>query len=182
MLNLHVYPYIGNRDIRTIKEIEIINLLKIPEKEGIYEKAYPDWGGWGIIKMHIKEYGNKRASEFCYKDRNLTDLVEDFYKKNFWDKMGLDDVFPYRTADLMFKFAVNVGINRAVRYTQDVVGVSAVGIAGRNTLKALNSYNPMKFEVEYKDKFERYYKRLADNNPTRYAHFLNGWLNRVKIS
>lgn len=150
---------------------------------GIYEIANPDWGGWSIIKMYIKRYVSlEKASEECYRDRNLRDLVEYFYKENFWDKMKLDNVFPFRTADLMFKFGVNTGLKRAIKYAQIVVGVKADGIVGNNTLKALNSYNPVKFESEYKALFIRYYNRLAENNPNRYGQFLNGWLNRVKNS
>lgn len=150
---------------------------------GIYETAYPNWGGWDIVKMYLRQFRDiKRASYECYNDINLRDLVEYFYKENFWDKMKLDSVFPYRTADLMFKFGVNVGVKRAVKYAQEVVGVKADGIVGAKTLRALNSYNPVHFEKEYKAKFESFYKNLADKRPKKYAHFLNGWLSRVRLS
>lgn len=150
---------------------------------GIYETAHPDWGGWDIVRTYLRQ--NKcleRVSIECCRDRNLRDLVEYFYKENFWDKMKLDNVFPFRIADLMFKFGVNVGIKRAVRFAQEVVGVKTDGIVGKQTLKALNSHNPIKFESEYKAKFIKFYKRLASRHPQKYGHFLNGWIDRTKVS
>ncbi|MCI6988816.1 MAG: hypothetical protein MR902_04495 [Campylobacter sp.] len=101
------------------------------------------------------------------------DLVESFYKDEFWDKMKLDSVLSYKAADLMFKFGVNVGIKRAVKYAQQIVGVKDDGIVGKQTLKALNSYNPISFEKEYKAKFTEFYKKLAKRNPSRYERILN---------
>ncbi|MCI6989402.1 MAG: peptidoglycan domain protein [Campylobacter sp.] len=148
---------------------------------GIYEMAHPNFGGWDIVKMYLNMHSSlEKASEICYKDKKLQELVECFYKNVFWNKMKLDSVLPYRTADLIFKFAVNVGINRAVKFAQEVVNVKIDGVVGKNTIRALNSYSPVKFESEYKAKFSEYYKNLAKSK--RYSHFLNGWLNRVVLS
>lgn len=149
---------------------------------GIYQTAHPNWAGWEIVKMYLKMYKSlEKASSECYRDKNLRDLVEIFYQENFWDKMLLDSVLPYRTADLMFKFGVNVGVKRAVKFAQQVVGTKTDGIVGKNTINALNSYNPLKFESEYKDKFKSFYKELASKKPS-HNKFLNGWLNRVVLS
>lgn len=150
---------------------------------GIYEKAHPNWVGWDLVKITLERYGSiPRASEVLFMDENLREFVRDFYKDKFWDAMKLDSIMPYRTADLMFKFGVNVGIKRAVKFAQEVVGVKVDGIVGAKTIKALNLYSPLVFEKEYKAKFAKFYKTLADKRPSRYGHFLNGWLSRVKRS
>lgn len=150
---------------------------------GIYESVYPSWGGWGIIKIYLDRYRDlERASKECFNDINLRDLAQDFYKEEFWDKMGLGRVSSHRMAELIFKFAVNVWIKRAVRFAQQVVGVKDDGLIGTQTLKALNSYNEARFEVEYKDKFVKFYTFLATSNKEQYAHNLKGWLNRVRDS
>lgn len=149
---------------------------------GIYEVAHPSWSGWDKVKAYLKQCNNniKSASLKCYSDKELKEQVQKFYKKEFWNKMRLDEVIPYRTADLIFKFGVNVGIKRAVKYAQQVVKVADDGIVGINTLKALNIYSPLIFESEYKAKFVNYYTNLASSS--RYSHFLDGWLNRVELS
>jgi lysozyme family protein len=60
-----------------------------------------------IMKIHTPEY--RRA------------YAMDFYKKEFWDKCGCDDLVD-RLDTLVFDFAVNSGISRAIRLlerTQD---------------------------------------------------------------
>lgn len=149
---------------------------------GIYESANPEFCGWQKIYCTLKTCGQmEKASEILYNDEELRLKVEKFYKNKFWDEMKLDFVLPYRTADLMFKFAVNVGTKRAVKFAQRIVGVRTDGIVGKNTLKALNGYNPVKFENEYKAAFKKFYNDLAAKKD-RHKIFLNGWLNRVKLS
>lgn len=150
---------------------------------GIYESANPDWKGWDIIKRYIKNCANLRKAGFqAYKDEVLRGLTKEFYKTAFWEKMRLDELKNERIADLIFKFAVNTGIKRAVRYAQLAADVRIDGIVGINTLKALNSIDTAIFEKRYKNSFKRFYEKLARNNPDKYSKFLKGWQNRVILS
>ena len=150
---------------------------------GIYEGAHPNWSGWEIVYRTLDLYKDlEKASYECYQNIFLIDLVEKFYKENFWDKLRLDELKSNRIADLIFKFAVNVGIKRAVRYAQMIANVRLDGIIGNNTINALNSLDSGYFEERYKAEFIKFYEGLAKDNPGRYNRFLRGWLNRVKRS
>lgn len=150
---------------------------------GIYESAHPNWSGWELVYRTLELYKSlDKASYECYQNVFLTELVEKFYKLNFWDKLRLDEIRSDRIADLIFKFAVNIGIKRAVRYAQMIANVRLDGIIGANTIDALNSLDSKYFEERYKAKFSDFYKSLASRNPARYERFLNGWINRVKVS
>ena len=150
---------------------------------GIYEGAHPNWSGWEIVYRTLDLYKDlEKTSYECYQNVFLTDLVKEFYKENFWDKLRLDEIKSDRIADLIFKFAVNVGIKRAVRYAQMVANVRLDGIIGNNTINALNSLDSGYFEERYKAEFIKYYNGLAKDNPDRCNRFLNGWLNRVTLS
>lgn len=150
---------------------------------GIYESANANWKGWDVIKRYIKVRRNLRKASFdAYKDEVLRGLTKEFYKTAFWEKMRLDELKNERIADLIFKFAVNTGIKRAVRYAQLAADVRIDGIVGINTLKALNSIDTAIFEKRYKNSFKRFYEKLARNNPDKYSKFLKGWQNRVILS
>lgn len=150
---------------------------------GIYEGAHPSWSGWELIYRTLELYKDlRKASYECYQNVFLTDLVKEFYKENFWDKLRLDEIRSDRIADLIFKFAVNVGIKRAVRYAQMIANVRLDGIIGANTIDALNSLDSGYFEERYKAEFIKFYEGLAKDTPDRYNRFLKGWLNRVKRS
>ena len=148
---------------------------------GIYESAHPKWTGWSVIKSILKTYEvMELASRECYKNGLLRQMVKEFYKAKFWDSAKLDSVLPYEQAQLIFCFGVNIGVKKAVQIAQRIVGVSDDGIVGKNTLKALNSYSPLKFSEAYKLAMANYYRGLVDKNPKRYAQFLRGWLRRIE--
>lgn len=150
---------------------------------GIYETAHPDWDGWKKIKsvVQVLSLDNLQYySEFLYKDDDLKESVKSFYKTNFWDTANLDNILVYDISKLIFCFGVNVGVKKAIKYAQQIVGVENDGIIGKNTINALNGFNPLKFEVEYKQLFIKYYTQLVKANPAKYERFLQGWLNRVK--
>lgn len=148
---------------------------------GIYEGAHPNWKGWELIYKMLDLYKSlDKASYECYQNVFLTDLVKEFYKLNFWDKLRLDEIKSDRIADLIFKFAVNVGIKRAVRYAQMVANARIDGIIGANTINALNSLDSGYFEKRYKAEFMKFYDGLVKRNPNRYDRFLKGWGNRVR--
>lgn len=149
---------------------------------GIYESAHPNWQGWNFIYKYKNSHETiEKASAEAYKDTYLRELVKEFYKTEFWDKMNLDKLNNARTADLIFKFAVNTGIKRAVKYAQTIADVRTDGLIGGKTIKALNSLDAAAFEKKYKDIFKKFYNYLVEKNP-KYKKFSVGWQKRVKLS
>lgn len=142
---------------------------------GIYEKAHPSWRGWAIIKQNLT-LDFKKSSLLCYKNKELQNAVFEFYKKEFWDKLKLDEVKNERIADLIFKFAVNIGTKRALKLAFDITQTNNL----KDALEALNKVEPDNFSKAYKEKLKEFYINLATKKPKIYGVFLKGWLNRVE--
>ena len=138
---------------------------------GIYEAAHPSWQGWEQVREAINAYGDlEKASVALYNDDALIEKVKIFYKKEFWDKMRLDDVDSGLKACELFVFGVNVDTVPAVRVLQRLLGVAVDGIMGALTLKALNNYDERAFDVDF-DKAEiAYYRNLVKAKPAYYIY------------
>lgn len=146
---------------------------------GIYEYAHPHWKGWSKIHETMdKERIKSKASSMLYYDKALTELVAEFYKKEFWDKMRLDEVDAQVVAEEMFVFGVNAGTKRAVKLAQKVVKVSVDGVIGKQTLGALNKAIPAEFSTLYDLEEIEYYEGLVAKNE-KFTKYLKGWRNRA---
>lgn len=147
---------------------------------GIYEAAHPNWQGWGQVRAAINAYGNlEKASVALYNDDALIEKVKIFYKKEFWDKMRLDEVDSELKTCELFVFGVNVDTVPAVRVLQRLLGVVVDGIMGAQTLKALNNYNEQAFDVDFDRAEIAYYRNLIRKNP-RLGVYERGWENRAR--
>ena len=145
---------------------------------GIYECAHPGFRGWELVKQVLKGKSLKEASVILYNNSDLVALVYEFYKKEFWDKMRLDEVESDLKASEIFIFGVNVDTKPAVRVLQRLLNVTVDGVMGAQTLKALNAYDEGKFNVEF-DSYEiAYYASLVSKNP-KLKIYANGWKNRA---
>lgn len=91
--------------------------------EGGYTNDPNDPGGetnWGISK---RSYPNLDI-------KNLTrEQAKTIYKTDFWDKIDAKDL-PISVAFQLFDFAVNSGIETAIRYFQRALGVADDGYWG----------------------------------------------------
>ena len=150
-----------------IQEKRRKNNMKLYDTVKLTEKfAEFDAGTVGVI---IELYDNKV----------LLEEVKMFYKKNFWDRMRLDEITDQHKANEMFVFGVNAGCGRSVRLAQLVVGTVADGLIGPNTIAAINSYDVDEFDREFDEEEIKYYEAIVRNNPEKKI-FLNGWKNRAK--
>lgn len=75
---------------------------------GVSRKWFPKWGGWAIVDKHKPLKTNQHI-----KDPELEKCLEDFYKKEFWDKINGDTIPLQKMANEMFDMAVNAGIKTA---------------------------------------------------------------------
>lgn len=75
--------------------------------KGIARKQWPNWEGWSIVD-------SLRKSSFFPSnlDTNplMLGLVEQFYRDNFWNKILGDSLSSQESANCIFDFAVNAGI------------------------------------------------------------------------
>lgn len=145
---------------------------------GIYECAHPDFKGWELIKQVLKSKSLKDTSAILYGNSDLVALVYEFYKKEFWDKLRLDEVESDLKASEIFCFSVNAGTKAAIKLTQTMLNVAVDGVMGMQTLKALNAYDEGKFSTDF-DSYEiAYYASLVSKNP-KLKIYANGWKNRA---
>ncbi|WIC41455.1 hypothetical protein MA9V1_191 [Chryseobacterium phage MA9V-1] len=105
---------------------------------GIARNYWPKWAGWAIIdsKKPIK-------TGTIFKDNaKLEDLVHAFYKTNFWDVVGGDDIEDQTIANTLYDFGVNAGTSRSVKQIQGALGLAQTGKVDKALVEAIN--NPSK--------------------------------------
>ena len=130
---------------------------------GIARNANPDWAGWQFIDR--KDFGG------------ATQLVREFYKVNFWDRVRGDDLTNQAVAETIFNFAVNTGVGVASKLAQLIVGVTPDGAIGAKTIERLNICTAEKFLPAYAlAKIQRYVDICMKNRDQ--SKFLLGWVRR----
>lgn len=100
--------------------------------------------------------------------------VLDIYRRQYWDAIKGDDL-PGGVDYAVFDFAVNSGPARAVRFLQGIIGVSADGIVGVNTLAAARRNDAASVAARLCDDRLEWMKRLKT-----WPTFGRGWAARVK--
>lgn len=114
--------------------------------KGIARNFWPNWAGWKIIDS-VKTKGwpsgndkfdNDVKSHILLKILVLQDMVVAFYKSNFWDKVGGDQIASQTIADNLVDSAVNEGIKPAVKRAQMIVGLAQTGVVTPELVTRLN--------------------------------------------
>lgn len=147
---------------------------------GIYESANPSWKGWDIVKRYLEFTPDLReCSKILVNVSDLTKLVNEFYKKKFWDKALLDNVKSQKIADEIFIFGVNVGMTVAIAKAQALVGASVDGISGSQTVRRLNEYDEDKFDILFDEEEIKYYDRLVELH-SKFSINKKGWHSRAR--
>lgn len=136
--------------------------------KGIARNYHPSWQGWAIVDT-MKPLRTNQVIQ----DSALDNLVKQFYKEKFWDKIRLDDMPSQDFANFFFDFYVNAP-GSAVKILQKILGVTADGMYGNKTHAALLSSNLSSVYALYYEARESFYK-----NNSQFATFGRGWLNRL---
>ncbi|NCB97281.1 MAG: peptidoglycan domain protein [Bacteroidia bacterium] len=147
---------------------------------GIYQGAFPRLDLWKTVRQKIQQYGGdmKLVGSMMYNDQQTREMVEMFYKKEFWDKAKLDEVVSQQIANEIFIAGVNMGMKKAVMLAQRLVGVSQDGVVGPKTLKAVNAFDTTIFDEMYDILEKDYYDQIVVNNPSKKI-YAKGWRNRA---
>ena len=150
-------------------------LETILHHEGGYVNHPKDPGGetnLGVTKRVYEEWGGTKDM----KDLTVEDVAP-IYRKNYWDRLKGDDL-PKGLDLCVFDFGVNAGTGRSAKYLQNLIGTTADGGIGPNTLKAVNNYvDEVGLELAVKNFQEArqgYYERLKT-----FETFGRGWTRRV---
>ena len=147
---------------------------------GIYQGAFPQLDLWKVIRQKMQQYNGdmKLVGSMLYNNATVREMVQAFYKKEFWDKARLDEVVSQQVANEIFVAGVNMGMKKAVMLAQKLVGVPADGVVGPKTLAAINKYDDAAFDKMYDVLETDHYEMIIANNPSKRI-FAKGWRNRA---
>ena len=176
-----------NKILDMIKDVEFSNdntkLLHKNDGEngltyfGIYESAHPSWYGWNIIKRYLANVPDlKKCSVVLSNVSDLNELVKQFYKKEFFDKMKLDLVKSVDKQEEIMCFAIVAGIPACIKKLQELLGVKIDGVIGSKTISSLNDYDEVLFDKLFDLKEIEYTDSL---NEDKYGKYKKGWRNRA---
>ena len=147
---------------------------------GIYQGAHPDLDIWKAIRQKMQQYNGdmKLVGSMMYNNALVREMVQAFYKKEFWDKARLDDVNSQHMANEVFIAGVNMGMKKAVMLAQKLVGTTQDGVVGSKTIKAMNSFDDAVFDKMYDQLENEHYEAIIAANPSKRI-FAKGWRNRA---
>ncbi len=165
-------------------------IVTTPTYKGIAPKPWPKWGGWKYItdcagqltKMpthgtreyyNWAKYLNARLSEI----KVLQQMVLEFYKANFWNRLG--EINDQSLATWVYDKDVNTG-SMGSRWLQESLGVAVDGMIGSKTIAAANKADAAILLDEMKGHATVYYI-MAAQKPGQKG-FYKSWIGRVGLS
>ena len=132
---------------------------------GIAQNFHPTWPGWEKLKNNPD-------------DPEITQLVKDFYKDQYWDRVKGDLIESQAIAESIFDFAVNAGIKTSSKLAQIVVDATPDGIIGKKTVAKINAYDEALFISNFALSKIARYANIVNKNRSQ-SKFLLGWINRT---
>lgn len=178
---------LNNSDVKRLAE-------EIVKREGGYVNDPSDPGGatkWGVTIGTMKALGvdlNGDGKVTITDTKLLTEeKAVEIYMEHYYKRPKIAEL-PISLQPSVFDMYVNSG-NHAIKILQRLVGVTADGVIGPNTLRAVKMWyekDPTKFVDTYGIARRDYYYALADARPAsrKYARRLDGgkggWITRAE--
>ncbi len=147
--------------------------------EGGYVNDPNDPGGAtnkGVIQNTYNTYRINNRLPTQGVDRITDKEVHDIYFSMYWQPSQAP-LMVLPLAIVHFDTAVNFGVGGAIEFLQEALGISADGIFGPGTQKALLANNNAKTAQKIVRGRVNYRNQRVNSNPTQEV-FLTGWLNR----
>ena len=140
---------------------------------GISRKKWLKWEGWGIIDAEKKmpDFPARLAG-----NATLSEMVLGFYQANFWYAIHGDEL-PEKMAVALFDFAVNSGVEPAIKNMQIVLRVFVDGDVGSKTVKAAHDAGENAV-VELMARRAKFLHEIMDNDPSQKVWAMN-WFRRL---
>ena len=154
---------------------------------GIARRFHPGWTGWLTIDQIKRAQAIKAGAHF----EQLDDLVIDFYRVEFWQRIG-GHLLPYPVAFELYEQAVNFGVHAATKALQRALNamnrngadwgdVQTDGRLGARTLSATHAAiarRTAKGLVRVLNVVQgSEYLRIVEADPTQ-ENFFNGWVTQ----
>lgn len=142
---------------------------------GVARNLWPSWIGWPQIDAKKKNFtSGVIPRNTIFKD--LDDETEAFYQ-NWWNKGYFNQIANQDVANLLFDYNVNSG-GTAIKAVQKLVGATADGAMGPNTVAAINKADSVKLYNDLLENRKGLYATIVKRDPTQ-QQFWNGWMNRL---
>jgi lysozyme family protein len=174
---------------------------------GIARNIHPHWEGWTVIdevKSKLKKPTSTAqiAKALQKKKKDLSEMVEGFFKATFWDSLCLDELPDEAVTTELFEQSVNQGTATAARHLQyalnllnragkDYADIAVDGRVGKRTIAAYHAFRQTAswpnrshernvrtlVKVFNALQFDRY-RDFCEAHPEQET-FIYGWINRV---
>lgn len=142
---------------------------------GIARNFNPNWPGWTFIDFEKKKLGAEPKNNTKWPA--IQYLVDQFYRDR-WNANRMDEINSQEVADLLYDFHVHSQAS-AIRTIQKVVGVTADGSMGDQTIVAINKMNGAKLHADLLAARKAFLESLIAKNPSQEV-FREGWMARLK--
>ena len=165
---------------------------------GVSRVFFPSWSGWAFVDS-IKVDGAPQFDKLTPAQKTSLDTaVEEFYRKNFWNRIQGDRIPDslQAIAEELFDTAVNMGVNVSIIFLQEALNalnrnwelyqdIIVDGIMGGGTLNALKVFDNNKREMAFLLKITNIlqghrYLAITQKNPIQ-KKFIRGWIERVGL-
>lgn len=143
--------------------------------KGIARKIHSKWNGWTNVDLLRRQSGFPANLD---KDAELQEMVTDFYRVTFWDKMNGDKFTDQEVANSIFDFGVNAGLATSASLAQMVVGADTDGIIGTQSLDRINNFDADHFLAAFTVAKIARYINIVKKRPTSRKYFY-GWICRA---
>lgn len=111
--------------------------------------------------------------------KNITDEQWlHIFKSGYWDKWKADDIENQSIADIVVDWAWASGTVTSIKQVQKILGVAVDGIAGNDTLTAINTADQRSLFVKIHSRRIEFVENIVKRDPSQ-ARFLKGWKNRI---
>jgi lysozyme family protein len=170
--------------------------------KGIARRMHPDWPGFAIIDETKLNVNANQIAFALSKDEDLDELVQQFYKVEFWNKLSLDQITEQNIANEVFDTAINQGSVIATKQLQEALNllnnnqkhysdINEDGKMGGDTLKAYRAYmltanfpgrsvdRNVKTLLKLMNGLQAArYAEICEEHPVQEVYFY-GWVNRI---
>jgi len=160
---------------------------------GVARNFHPKWQGWRHVDAtkanmtQMPTYGTnsyfawaRQLNRTAAANPALQKLVIDLYESVYWRGNRLGEIDNQDVANQIYDWAVNTG-SRGNTWIQEALGVTADGVIGPKTLKAINTADPVVLLTNARKFAKEHRLKMCEDHPSQ-KQFLAGWLRRDGFS
>ena len=167
----NIIPFIQQQEGGLSKAItDTASAHPVPDGSGYHTNKGITWQTWSGV------FGTGADSIQRFYNMSEEDW-ETIYKKYYWDSIMGDQINSQRIADTLVNWVWGSGQYSPVSNLQKILGISADGAFGNQTLQAVNAADEPTLYNQLQSTSVNWFTALGNNQI--YAANKTGWLNRL---